>query len=390
MNALATRPLGEFLEEGDGRRPDVVAPILVSGINWLAAPPGNGKSLLACELALTKATGLSRAGFSAEPGPVLFVSADMGPDTTRDYLRPLVYPGREQGLVDLHIATPHGLLLDDIGGAEALLTAVRDVNAELVILDYFANFLETDGFSNKELRPVLDVLAEIRDVCRVPILVIDQNRKTTGQKATDGPPIDNLYGGRAKGAIADRVVFMSKDAGSGVFTLKGAKARGAGFAEINLTYDEFDGWQRQDAAAYRPTPSEDTVFACIASASNLRPRTIKEIVNLTGLSKRAVQGALNALRYHGKVVEAQKVGREKTYKCATVQEGATQGEMHVSPKGASAQSPSKGDCTPERLPPDDGVEAVVRRFGFGAERSKALTAYAAMVPEAATSGRTEP
>jgi hypothetical protein len=361
MSALATRTLAEFLEEGDGRRPDIVAPILVSGINWLAAPPGNGKSLLACELALTKATGVSRMGFAAEPGPVLLVSADMGPDATRDYLRPLVYLGREQGLADLHVATPHGLLLDDIDGGEALLGAVRDVNAELVILDYFANFLDSDGFSNKELRPVLDVLAEIRDVYHVSVLVIDQTRKLNGQKAQDGPPIDNLYGGRAKGAIADRVVFISKDAGSGVFTLKGAKARGAGFAEINLTYDEFDGWQRQDAAAYRPTPSEDTVFACITSASNLRPRTIKEIVGLTGLSKRTVQNALAALMYHGQVADGPKVGREKTYKCASVQEGASQGEMPAPPKGATVQPPSKGGCAPAGLHGASGAEQETRR-----------------------------
>jgi len=62
---LYTRSLRTFLEEGSGRRPDVVSPLIVDGINYLAGGVGEGKTLLACELALTKVTGLSRLGFAS-------------------------------------------------------------------------------------------------------------------------------------------------------------------------------------------------------------------------------------------------------------------------------------------------------------------------------------
>lgn len=390
MTELRTRSLATFLEEGDGRRPDVVGPVIVHGINFIGGHPGHGKTLLACELGVTKACGISRLGWVAEPGRVLVVSADMGPDALRDYFGPLMYPGRELALENINIATPLGLMLDEPDGAEALLAAIRDTGPALLILDYFANFISTDGYGNRELRPILDVLLEIRDVMGIAIVVIDQTRKSSGEPKMDAPPIDNLFGGRAKGAIADRVLFIKKDAGSGVFTVKGAKARGAGFADINLTFNEVAGWQRQQVSPRHSTPSETTVMACIASASSLRARTLKEIVSLTGLSKRTVLSALNALKFHGNVVEGPKVGREKTYKCASVQEGATQSAMDGAMKGASVQPPYKGADTPAWLHDSDGTDgdssAMEFRFGAGAADSPAPSAYATVTPVAADGG----
>jgi hypothetical protein len=221
--------------------------------------------------------------------------------------------------------------------------------------------------------------------------MLDQMRKENGQKRNEAPPIDNLIGGRAKGAIADRAVFIRKDPGSGIFTLKGAKARGAGFADMNLTFDETNGWQREGSSAFRPTPAEAKVLACIESASNLKPRTKAEIIGLTGVSERSVQSALNSLRYHTLIVEGPPIGRAYTYKSARVQEGATQGAMQAAPEGASVQSPYKGDLHPQGLHPSEGEVVasegeVVRRFGSAALDSPALRSYAAMRPQSGVDG----
>lgn len=390
MIGLATRPLITFLDEGDGRQPPVVAPIAASGITFLGGAPGNGKTLLGAEVAITKASGVSRLGFAAEPGRVLFVSADMGPDATRDYLQMLMYPGRELALQNLFIATPHGLLLDEPDGAEAFFGAVRDVAPELIVMDYFANFIGTDGFSNAELRPVLDVFAEMRDVMKISLFVLDQTRKGTGQSGADGPAVDALYGGRAKGAIADLVIFTKKDAGSGVFTVKGAKARSAGFADINLTFDGVNGWQRQGVSSFRPTPAEDSVLAEIAAAANSRGRTIAELQSLCALSERAVRAAIATLTYHGKIFEGPKVGRSKTYRDARVQEGASQGALQDALKGASAPPPYKGARSPAGLQSSDEEPAsdadVARRFGPEAVSSNALREYASMQPRGIDGG----
>jgi hypothetical protein len=351
MSELYARPLRTFLTGGGGRKADVVGPLIVHGINFLGGGVGEGKTLLACEIALTKASGRSRLGFNAEAGRVLLVGADMGPDALRDYIQLLVDidPSRVAALDNLILATPHGLLLDETEGQEALLAAIRENQPELVIFDYFANFSSTDGFTNRELRPILDILAEIRDVMGIAVLMLDQLRKAKGEKRGDAPPIDDLFGGRAKGAIADRALFIKRDQGSGIFTVKGAKARGAGFADMNLTFDDTNGWQRDGSSTFRPTPGDAKVLACIQAASNLKPRTKQDIIGLTALSERAVQNSLNALRYHALIVEGPPLGRAKTYKSARVQEGAIQGALPPAPKGASVQSPYKGDLHPSGL-----------------------------------------
>jgi hypothetical protein len=65
-------------------------------------------------------------------------------------------------------------------------------------------------------------------------------RHTRGRAAgpSGSESLHNLIGERPKGAIADKVIFMEKDAGSGVFTIKCASTRGPGFADINLLFDE--------------------------------------------------------------------------------------------------------------------------------------------------------
>jgi hypothetical protein len=387
MIDLYTRPLRTFLSEGTGRKPDIVSPLVVHGINWLGGGVGEGKTLLACEIALTKASGRSRLGFTAVPGRVLLIGADMGPDALRDYIQVLLDtdPSRAEALENLVVSTPHGLLLDDDEGRDALTEAIQRVSPELVIFDYFANFCGSDGYGNRELRPILDMLGEIRDVMGIGVLMLDQLRKVNGQNRNEAPPIDNLIGGRAKGAIADRALFIKRDQGSGIFTLKGAKARGAGFADMNLSFDETSGWQHEGASAFRATAAEASVLACIEAAANLRPRTKEEIIGLTGLAKRTVQSALNALRYHTLIVEGPRVGRAYTYKSARVQEGATQGALHTAREGASVQSPYKGDLHPPGLHSNQDAEVASRdvamqRFGADANDSPTLRAYAAMRP----------
>jgi hypothetical protein len=347
-NPVVSVPLGPFLEAGPGRRPDVVSPVVTSGITFIGGGPGQGKTLLALDIAMTKASGLSRIGFIAEAGPVLFVGADMGGDDTRDYLQMLMFDGRELALENLHIAIAPGLLLDEPEGAAALRALIYEVRAELVILDHFACFLGSDGFTNRDLRPVLDFLRAIRDIDRVPLLILDQTRKqSTGPNTGQAPAIDALYGGRAKGAIADRVLFIRKDVASGGFIVKGAKERGGGFADFSLSFDAEGGWERQDTLPQHLTPAEASVAAVIAASANLNGRTLAEIVKETDLSKRTVQGALAHLLYYQQIAYGPSRGRAKTYRGASVQEGANEGATALTLKGASMQAPYKGaaHCT---------------------------------------------
>jgi hypothetical protein len=303
-----------------------VAPIARFGITIVAGGPGQGKTLLGLEAAVTKATGVSRLGFVAEPGVVLFVGADMSAEDTRDYLNMLMYPGRELALENLHIAIAPDLLLDEPKGQAALRGLLRELRAEFLVLDYFGCFIGSDGFTNRELRPALDALRAIRDTDGVAVMVLDQTRKqATGRFTSQAPAMDELYGGRAKGAICDLAYFIKKDAGSNVFTVKGAKERGAGFADISLVFSAEDGWALAGTVPQHLTPAEASVAAAISAAANLEGLTLAEIVALTGLSKRTVQATLSRLLYYHQVVYGEPRGRANRYKGASMQEGDNEG-----------------------------------------------------------------
>ena len=341
--ALLSLPLGAFLEAGTGRRPDIVAPIARSGITIVAGGPGQGKTLLGLEAAVTKATGVSRLGFVAEPGVVLFVGADMGAEDTRDYLNMLMYPGRELALENLHIAIAPGLLLDEPKGQAALRELLRGLRAEFLVLDYFGMFIGSDGFTNRELRPALDTIRAIRDIDGVAVMWLDQTRKqATGRFTSQAPALDELYGGRAKSAICDLAYFIKQDAGSHVFTVKGAKERGAGFADISLVFDAEGGWALADTVPVHLTAAEASVAAAIAAAPNLEGCTKAEIVAVTGLGGRTVESALSRLLYYRQITYGEPRGRAFRYKSATPQKAANNSAIAPCANTATPQAPYKG------------------------------------------------
>lgn len=339
-----TRPLRVFLNEGDGRRPDVVVPVVAAGITYLAGVTGQGKTLHALEIALTKASGVSNVGYSAEPGPVLFVAADMAPDSYREYVRMLLDPGREGALDNFHITTPRGLYLDEEAGAADLREMIADVRAELCVIDHFGEVCTTDGITNSDLQPILNTFAAIRDIDGVSLLVLDQLRKegTTSRRGSTAPAIDNLYGGRAKAAQADRVLMISRDAGSAVFTLVAVKERGPGFAPANFTFDAADGWQRDDSQHLHLTPGDKRVLAFIEAAAPELLRTRTEIEEGCSLKERAVYGSLARLQRYDLIVPGPKRGRSNTYKTATLHNPANRGASAAATNTAKTAHPYKG------------------------------------------------
>lgn len=334
MIGMPVRTALEFMREGGGRRPDVVAPLASAGITFIAGGVGMGKTLIGLEIAVTKASGRSRLGLVAESGPALFIAGDMAPEDYRDYLG-LVVGGRELAWENLLIATPRELYLDEDDGASALRDAIVQCGAALVVMDYFDRFLTTDGYTPKELRPIINTLADIRDVDKVPLVMLDQTRKEgNGRRRNQAPPADELFGGRAKSALADRILMLNKHAASGVFTVSPAKERGAPFAPITLAFDAEHGWVRDDTPKIHLTPSDRKVMACIESAGPSRGPTCWEIQDATGLSESSVRHALGRLQKHGTVALGLKVSRGSTYNSATLHNTAIQ-SAHADPTNSA-------------------------------------------------------
>ena len=375
MIGMPIRTALEFMREGGGRRPDAVAPLASAGITFVGGGVGMGKTLIGLELAVTKASGESRIGLTAEPGRVLFIAGDMAPEDYREYLA-MIVSGRERAWENLHIATPRELYLDEEDGAVALRDAISQVSAELVVMDYFDRFLLTDGYHPKELRPIVNTLADIRDVDKVALVMLDQTRKQgNSSKANQAPAADELFGGRAKSALADRILMLKKDAASGVFTITPAKERGAPFAPFNLTFDAEGGWRRDESERLHLTPGDERIRVFIDAAPPGQGRLCIEIQKETHLSESAVRHAIARLQSYGMITAGPRVGRSHTYKSATLHNPAIQSALADTTNYATLHSPYKGVQQSSGEQSSDAAE-VDRRFGPGAHESVALTEYA--------------
>lgn len=351
MSEIEVRTAADFMTESGGRQPDVVAPLVAAGITFLGGGVGMGKTLLGLEIAVTKASGRSQIGLVATPGRVLFVAADMAPDGYRDYLQSVV-GDRHDAWQNLYFATPRDLFLDDEEGEQELRAVTREVGADLVVMDYFDRFLTTDGYHPKELRPIVSALAAMRDEDKVAILMLDQKRKQSGGARNGSVPVaDELFGGRMKSALADRIIMVKKDAASAVFTVAPAKERGAAIAPMNLVFDAERGWSVDGGVRVHLTPGDEKIRSFIDAALPGEGRTVTEIGTDTRLSERAVRSGLSRLMAHGLVTKGQKAGRCDTYKSATLHITAVQSELPPSTNYATLHSPIRGvqqsSCVPE-------------------------------------------
>jgi hypothetical protein len=339
---MPLRSARDFMNEGGGRRPDVVAPLASAGITFVMGGVGMGKTLLGLELAVTKASGMSRIGLTAEAGAVLFIAGDMAAEDYREYLA-MVVGDREEAWDNLQIATPRELYLDEDDGTMALREAIVNSRAGLVVMDYFDRFLLSDGYHPKELRPIINTLSDIRDEDRVALVMLDQTRKQgNGAKKNTAPAADELFGGRAKSALADRILRLHKDAASGTFTVTPAKERGAPFAPINLTFDAEGGWRRDESERLHLTPGDERIRVFIDAAGAGQGRTCMEIQQDTRLSESAVRHALARLQGFGLVGPGPKVVRSSTYKSATLHNSAIQSALADPTNSATLHSPYKG------------------------------------------------
>ena len=253
----------------------------------------------------------------------------------------MVVGDRQEAWDNLQIATPRELYLDEDDGPMALREAIVESQSQLVVMDYFDRFLLSDGFHPKELRPIINTLADIRDEDKVPLVMLDQTRKLpSGAKKNTAHAADELFGGRAKSALADRILMLNKRAASAIFTIAPAKERGAPFAPIARSMQKAAG--SDDVERLHLTPGDERIRAFIAAAAMGQGRTCIEIQRDTRLSESAVRHALGRLQSFGLVTPGPKVARSCTYMSATLHNSAIQ-SAHADPtNSATLHSPYKG------------------------------------------------
>ena len=307
-------PLSEFMEKDWRSGEPIVEGWLSTGdIAVLYGQINHGKTLEAAEFAL--AAGSGRPLFGRIPtiqGTVLLVEEDCHPQKLQRYLSTLMQAyGIQEASV--FIWERQFLRLDDEDSANAFTEEVLRLNPRLIIFDAFLDLHSGDGFTGRELRPILDRIAALPQLLPCAVLVLDHTRKEApGNKLHD--PIDALYGGRLKSALADKMIFTKKISDVPVrFEISMVKTRDEPRAPIKVTFSSEEGFSIDDTPASL-TPSARAVLEWAQRQAQAAKFTKAAIKEGTGLSLRAVNGAIPELRYNRMLEDAGKQGRANLYR----------------------------------------------------------------------------
>ena len=284
-----TQPLAGFMAKKWGAGETLIEEWLSTGnIAFLYGQINDGKTLEACEFALSIGTGRPLFGhFPTVQGTVLLVEEDCHPQKLQPYLGTLM---EAYGIEDapIFIWERQFLRLDDEAAADAFFEEVLRLKPVLIILDAFLDLHSGDGFTGRELRPILDRIAALPQLLPCAVLVLDATRKEMpGAKLTD--PIDALYGGRMKSALADTMILTKKvDEVPLRFDISMPKTRDEPRAPIQVTFSSEDGFVMEDTPP-AITPSARTIFEW-AKGQPAALAITRKTIEVTGDHEETVEG----------------------------------------------------------------------------------------------------
>lgn len=282
--------------------------------HWLFGGPGAGKTIFGLALGMHLAAGKAFLGREVAQGSVAIVEEDSPNSVMADYARLLgdIYDIDPRAVPILQ-QRERGTSLRTERDLKVCLAALDELPADtcLVILDSCERIVPSHEFDSAELYYLGRFLAACAER-RLASLVIDHTRKLQGS-AENADPLEELYGGRAKGAISD-VVWKISGKIANQAHLECVKFRGDTPAGIQLRFDDLQGFVLEsDKVAFKPPEQQvmrvlnnargwlspiDIGDALQASGRGMHPKTLaRALVALAERGALEVEGQTRARRY---------------------------------------------------------------------------------------------
>lgn len=228
-DAAAARPVAEvelplsepapaFLKSAESERVEwSISDILTrEAVAFFAGEPKTLKTWAVIDTALAIATGAEAFG-RFEPrirGPVLIVQEE---SRRSDFARRIRWLARGHGfepdrLLDLHIASQPGLLLDEEAGQRRLVADIERLGAVHVVLDPLVRMHSADEDRAREMRPVLRFIRRLQAEHACSVAVVHH----LGKARNEGPkqrPGQRLRGTSDLHALLDTGLYFETRAG---------------------------------------------------------------------------------------------------------------------------------------------------------------------------------
>jgi hypothetical protein len=314
-------PLKEFMEKSWEAGESIIDELInIGDIVWWYGQVGHGKTLQACECCIAVAAGrCAFTAFSARQGSALIIAEDMHPQMYQGYLRMLLDAYGVDN-APIYIWPRQFLRLDDDVAADAFTAKILELGPRLIVFDAFLDLHMGDGFAGRELRPVLDRIVALPQLLPCAVIVLDHPRKEAQGNKLQGDPIDTLYGGRLKSALADTMILTKRTGDAPPrFTLSIVKSRKEPRAPITVTFSSEDGFVIDDSPVGL-TPAANSVYQWARGLPAGSVFSKKHMEDGAKVSTRTADAAVNELRFNRMLEEAAKVGRAKGYRLTTVKE----------------------------------------------------------------------
>jgi hypothetical protein len=294
--------------------------------HWTYSAPGVGKTLFKVAQWLHIAAGKPFCGRPVVQGPVLVIEEDSSHWVIADYVDMLAdLYGIDLDGLPFWLNRQQGVRIVDDAGLEAAWGWVKGAPQKPLILgiDACERVVPSDRFHSKELDP-LDRLLQRCTGEHITTDVIDHTRKMPSQKAGESPPdpLDMLYGGRAKSAVCDVMLYLSGSLKTSVYG-QWTKVRGQELPNFDVAFDSATGFDLREQRR-KPTGSEVEVLRVLNNAfDDERWVSREQLLAAAGLAERTLERALSGLM-RDRFVEHDGGGRRKgqrSYRVlATVQE----------------------------------------------------------------------
>lgn len=289
--------LAEFMAESTTMDSQLVEGILwANRTTWIFASAGTGKTLFSLALGLHIAAGKPFLGRKVIQGPVLLIEEDSPFSSLRQYVQELadIYQ-IDLAAIPFYINREQGLRVMDDAGLERAKELILSCPQEpiLVLMDAAERLAPSDKYNSKELDPLVRLIQWMLNRMISPV-IIDHTRRVPPKDVKETNPIDLLFGGLTKRAIADIMMWFSGSFRTGGVRVTYAKFRGETPASFDLKFTSDEGFQVIDVPTNNLTPSEQKITRFINNNPS-RWYTKQEICDGAGVPEGTARRSLPAL-----------------------------------------------------------------------------------------------
>jgi hypothetical protein len=195
----------------------------------LAGPEKCGKSLLALTLAVQAASGITALDFfPIESTPrVLYMDLEMARSSTRRRLRQLIISAKghlKPGALEI-LHRPDGF--DVTTDARHFSTALGHIRPDLIVIDPLYKLMVTDSVYERDVRPTLKWLDQLRKAFGCSIILVHHLRKRPQGESGRGRDASDIFGSSVLLRWPETLMLLDED------SLRVKGDRDATFGELN-------------------------------------------------------------------------------------------------------------------------------------------------------------